>query len=346
MDKTWIDLPNRMCAEYVNGIDQFLTYAYTNLAEEANINCPCRRCENRFYLSKLVVRDHLISFGFLKKYKNWVNHGESYVSFHGNQENENFLDMDNGDDMIGMIHEAMGIPVVGDDDVNDALPANEPQAGPNDKTAEYFRLLENAQTELYPGCNSFTVLSFIVRLMHTKVLSGWTDKSFTILLELLNEAFPEGVKLAKSYYEARKLTKDLGFTYETWDACPNSCMLFRGEDVKIDKCVICNSSRWKQNACTSNEVDGDGKRIAVKQMRYFPLRPRLQRLFMSSKTAKFMRWHAEERLNDGILRHPADSLAWIIYLESERGHHVDASGQAQDATSVRESVGDGSTPRS
>ncbi|XP_038706800.1 uncharacterized protein LOC120002208 isoform X2 [Tripterygium wilfordii] len=45
-------------------------------------------------------------------------------------------------------------------------------------------------------------------------------------------------------------------------------------------------------------------------MRYFPLRPRLQRLFMSSKTAKFMRWHAEERLNDGILRHPTDSLAW------------------------------------
>ena len=31
---------------------------------------------------------------------------------------------------------------------------------------------------------------------------------------------------------------------------------------------------------------------------------------MSSKTAKLMRWHAEERTNDGVFRHPADSLAW------------------------------------
>jgi len=27
-------------------------------------------------------------------------------------------------------------------------------------------------------------------------------------------------------------------------------------------------------------------------------------------TAKDMRWHAEERHDDGILRHPADSDAW------------------------------------
>ncbi|KAK9911228.1 hypothetical protein M0R45_035149 [Rubus argutus] len=31
---------------------------------------------------------------------------------------------------------------------------------------------------------------------------------------------------------------------------------------------------------------------------------------MSSKTAKLMRWHAEERKDDGVLRHPADSMAW------------------------------------
>ena len=31
---------------------------------------------------------------------------------------------------------------------------------------------------------------------------------------------------------------------------------------------------------------------------------------MSSKTAKLMRWHAEERTDDGVFRHPADSLAW------------------------------------
>ena len=31
---------------------------------------------------------------------------------------------------------------------------------------------------------------------------------------------------------------------------------------------------------------------------------------MSSDTSKLMRWHAEGHINDGVLRHPADSPAW------------------------------------
>jgi hypothetical protein len=31
---------------------------------------------------------------------------------------------------------------------------------------------------------------------------------------------------------------------------------------------------------------------------------------MCSKIAKLMRWHANERTDDGVFRHPADSLAW------------------------------------
>ncbi|KAG8386979.1 hypothetical protein BUALT_Bualt03G0204900 [Buddleja alternifolia] len=44
---------------------------------------------------------------------------------------------------------------------------------------------------------------------------------------------------------------------------------------------------------------------------YFPLKPRLQRLFMSSKTASYMRWHAEKCIDiEGSLSHPADSPTW------------------------------------
>jgi len=50
--------------------------------------------------------------------------------------------------------------------------------------------------------------------------------------------------------------------------------------------------------------------IPVKMLRYFPLKPRLQRLFMSGKMAKDMVWHEKERKKDGILRHPADSQVW------------------------------------
>ncbi|KAG8369264.1 hypothetical protein BUALT_Bualt15G0133400 [Buddleja alternifolia] len=38
-------------------------------------------------------------------------------------------------------------------------------------------------------------------------------------------------------------------------------------------------------------------------MRYFPLKPRLQKLFKCSKTSSLMRWHVEERVNDGKFRY-------------------------------------------
>ena len=45
---------------------------------------------------------------------------------------------------------------------------------------------------------------------------------------------------------------------------------------------------------------------------YFPLIPRLRRLFASSKDAKLMRWHMEGRKTDTNIRHPANSTQWHL----------------------------------
>ncbi|KAH1092344.1 hypothetical protein J1N35_019601 [Gossypium stocksii] len=60
-----------------------------------------------------------------------------------------------------------------------------------------------------------------------------------------------------------------------------------------------------------NEDEGEAqsRKKPIKILRYFPLIPRLQRLFMLSKTAESMRWHHDQRIDDGLLRHLADSLA-------------------------------------
>jgi len=34
---------------------------------------------------------------------------------------------------------------------------------------------------------------------------------------------------------------------------------------------------------------------------------------MSEHTAPYMRWHAEGRTRDGVLRHPADGEAWRLF---------------------------------
>ena len=52
------------------------------------------------------------------------------------------------------------------------------------------------------------------------------------------------------------------------------------------------------------------KNVAAKVLRHFLLIPRLQRLYMTKDSVKDMRWHKERRIDDGKLRHPADTDAW------------------------------------
>lgn len=50
--------------------------------------------------------------------------------------------------------------------------------------------------------------------------------------------------------------------------------------------------------------------IPAKVIWYFPIIPRLQRLFKLESILEDLRWHATRRVTDGGLRHPADSQAW------------------------------------
>nr|GLL42447.1 uncharacterized protein LOC109190361 [Ipomoea trifida] len=95
-------------------------------------------------------------------------------------------------------------------------------------------------------------------------------------------------------------------------------MLYWGDDKAVETCKVCHTSRWKQ---PKGKNDGDVrcgskfKKKPSKVLRYFPLKPRLQRLFMSSKTAEYMRWHAMASNKDGLMRHPRDSESWKQFNE-------------------------------
>ncbi|KAJ8615153.1 hypothetical protein MRB53_034525 [Persea americana] len=55
MDKSWIDLPNRMSREYMDGINQFMEF--TNGFENEFISCPCRNYANREERDEIEVDD-------------------------------------------------------------------------------------------------------------------------------------------------------------------------------------------------------------------------------------------------------------------------------------------------
>ena len=47
---------------------------------------------------------------------------------------------------------------------------------------------------------------------------------------------------------------------------------------------------------------------------------------MSAKTAKEMRWHKEQRIDDGIMRHPTDSPTWKSFDEEFSSFAEDPRG--------------------
>ena len=103
---------------------------------------------------------------------------------------------------------------------------------------------------------------------------------FDALLKLFKEALPEGETLPNSFYEARKMIRDLGLYYEKIGACINDCMLFRKEYANEDHCTVCGVSQWKSNKSKAKfakpSSSRSGKKIPIKTSWHFPLIPRLQ----------------------------------------------------------------------
>ncbi|XP_058215037.1 uncharacterized protein LOC131326316 [Rhododendron vialii] len=308
MDKSWIHIKNRLDPAYVQGVENFIEFAYANKLLEAKIYCPCKKCVNLKFETRTGGKEHIIINGFDTKYTRWTYHEELSASSSGSAMDVNHKS-DFMDDMVGLVHDAFGIPRQ-EGDLSDAEMINGVGLGLDEKTKKFFKLLEDAKRELYPGCKTFTTLSFIMRLMHIKVLNGITDKAFDMLLECLKLGFPPGETLPPSYNEAKKFRESLGFSYVKYDACPNDCMLFWKDKKDLDKCEICQTSRYKESKLRSDDESIQVAQIPAKQVRHFSIKASLQRLFMTSEIATHMRWHADECPANGSSRHPADLLAW------------------------------------
>ena len=52
--------------------------------------------------------------------------------------------------------------------------------GSNDEARKFYLLINDANQELYLGCESFSTLSFIIRLYLLKCLHGWSNSSSLI----------------------------------------------------------------------------------------------------------------------------------------------------------------------
>jgi hypothetical protein len=130
----------------------------------------------------------------------WNLHGEERSS-HVNV-NPGNSDGDNESNEEDELSELLRDPACGLDDrgnFEDSGPAEQP----SDELRALEKLVEANSQELYPTCKKYTKLCFLIRLLHIKLLGGWTEKSFDLIPALLNDALLEGSALLETTMRLR-----------------------------------------------------------------------------------------------------------------------------------------------
>ena len=286
-------IARRISKEYEDGVEAFLCFAQQHGCSrlDGKYRCPCVNCLNGIFQKVDDIREHLLCDGILKCYTVWTWHGE----------------------LLNIPTSSVSAPEQVPEHTQDRLEDMIQDVGADSflRAHVYDTLKSDSETPLYDGCLNFTRLSAVLKLMNLKATNGWTDKSFSELLKLLKEMLPEGNTLPDRNYEAKKVLCPMGLEYKKIHACPNDCILYRKEYKELHKCPRCGLSRYKSK---DNDVGSEVTSIKdgppAKVLWYLPIIPRLKRLFANADDAKHLRWHAEERVSDGKIRHVADSLQW------------------------------------
>jgi hypothetical protein len=176
-----------------------------------------------------------------------------------------------------------------------------------------------------------------------KARHGWTNTSFNDLMSVLGDTYLDGNKVPANTYRAKKLIRPVAMKLRKFDACPNHCILYRGEQYeKLESCPHCDASRYKRNAGCRVDANDEGpvgggpkkKKVAKKKqisaqldeeevgymqrkspalsMWYLPVIDRLRAIFRNPEDANLMSWHASDdrTKGNGKLRHPSDGKQW------------------------------------
>ncbi|XP_071739703.1 uncharacterized protein [Rutidosis leptorrhynchoides] len=254
MDSTWMS-KCRSTPEFEEGLDKFLERIFSRKEIGGHIYCPCINCSNLKGVDRVEAKSHLLCDGFLEGYK------IPTVLL----EPDDTLMWDAEDDMEGLAK--CIFHMFKDEDEDDVdIPETENQSNVlNINDERFYKVLGDAKKELYPGCK-FSVLSFIVRLFHSKCVGKCNEKGFSMILDTMREAFPHA-SIPKSMYEVMKLIREFGLGYEKIDACPNDCMLYWKQNKDKIMCDVCQTSRYKQSnnndseeeSTTQADNDGDYK---------------------------------------------------------------------------------------
>jgi len=215
MDKSWMKLP-RSSREYIRGVMAFVKFAREHESRKWVIVCPCKKCLLGKSWSCEIVFAHLTSgAGIIEGYTEWIMHGELPVPPVHNEtthEAPRTLQVDsiplNGgssgmQDMLTDVfamHDVcveVGGSQVGVDAEAESEYVDVEIEDSNRVPNKLEDLLKDADTPLH-GNTKHSKLGAIVRLYSIKCMSGWSNTSFSMLLEFINELMHPYASLPKT----------------------------------------------------------------------------------------------------------------------------------------------------
>ncbi|KAK3038954.1 hypothetical protein RJ639_027439 [Escallonia herrerae] len=134
MDKSWINIRNRLDPLYEKGANDFVQFASKDRPNATEILCPCTKCRNMRFVKKVDVAKHIVVDGFLNSYTHWIFHGESSLT------SSSIPEPIVSDRTQEMIRDAFGVPMFNQLDQIGSGEGNEDSDGLDDGTKKFFNL--------------------------------------------------------------------------------------------------------------------------------------------------------------------------------------------------------------
>jgi hypothetical protein len=228
-DRSWILLP-KSDERWQAGYKDFIEDAFGGRYRGRTAACPCMRCCCLAFGTQDVVEKHLFDKGFYpefakRKHRQRAPRGpepEPEPEPVAVNDDEEFGEGEVAD--TGNVNSLLGSLISGT--INGQLPGVIEK--PNESAEIFFKLLEEARKELYPGCKEATKVSFVVRLFQIKCQFGITNNALEHILQLISRLLPEGHCVPDSLAKVRKVVRDLGLDYQKIHACVNDCVFVDG----------------------------------------------------------------------------------------------------------------------
>ncbi|CAH9132998.1 unnamed protein product [Cuscuta epithymum] len=289
--------------DFKEGVNEFLQTAL-NLYPSGVIACPCRKCKNKKSLTWDIVREHLFEKGFIENYYVWGAHGET-----SNSNGLVYLDgasssRDNTSELPYDPYKAMFEDAVRNEfppSTQDGMHTND---DPTPMAESIHEMLEMTSQPCFDGC-PMTELSAMTEILNLKTEMDLSEAATDRIIQLVNRFFPTHIpnRPIQNFKKIKRKLSLLGMKHQSIDCCPNGCMIYWKADNELMECKFCSSARYMINNQSNTS-------IPLSRMEYFPITPRLQRLYASETTAEKMRWHKDHHTEQGVMRHPSDAKAW------------------------------------